>query len=254
MFGWLKGAKGKRGEDHREHVVASNQARLNEGLPVDNDAPWIKAQQHQDDRFLRLAAHAKNWQKHARGNQAVSVALVVGMVYIAIQWRVEPVFIGVDKLGRKEVIVVGVNDEARVRKEDMVYREMVDFVENVRTVTSDYSANNKALTKAFSRLTGAAETYVRNDLKSHKPNEVATKKTIVPEIKLAMPVTDGGQRNSWQVEWTETSYDLKGEQMAPPELWTANIQYELHPGKTVDEVHRNTLGFYIPTISWAKKK
>ena len=248
-----RGKKGGKDEGSREPVIASNSAREEADLPLSDDAIWVKAQQHMDDRFLRLAAHSKNWQKHARIHQATNVVLVIAMTYIAIQWRVEPVFIAVDKLGRKEIVVVGVDNEARIRKEDMVYREMVDFIENVRTVTSDYGANNKALRKAFSRLTGAADTYVRNDLASHKPNEVAEKKTIAVEVKLAMPVTDGGKRNSWHVEWTETSYDLKGEVMGPPEVWKANIQYELHPGKTVEEVRKNQMGLYIPTISWAKQ-
>lgn len=246
--------KGKRSEAKREPLTASDELRVADGLPLDSDAPWVQARRHMDDRFLRLAAHAANWKAHARGNQAIAAIMAVALAYIAIQWRVEPVFIEVDKLGRKQVMATGVDDGARVDKQRLLYREMVDFIENVRTVTSDYSANNKALTKAFSRLANAGMVYVKNDLQSHKPNDVAEKKTIVVEVSIAMPITVNGQRNSWQVEWTETSYDLKGEKMGAPEVWKANIQYELHPGKTEKEIDANPIGFYIPSISWAKQR
>lgn len=234
-------------------VAVSDQVRAEMGLPLDSDAPFVKAQLHHDDRFLRLASHAANWRKFAFISAVTSVCAVAGVVYMASLPRVVPVFIAVDKLGRTAPLVAGVAEGARVDPRKLIYREMVNFIENTRSVTSDYAANNKALAEGFSRLVGAAHTYVKTDLMSHKPNEVAEKKTIVVEVKLAMPITVGGQRNSWQVEWTETSYSLKGEQMGAPEMWKANIQYELHPGNTEDEVNLNPLGFTIPTLSWAKQ-
>lgn len=230
----------------------ANRVREEMGLPVDPDAPWVLAARQHDDRFLRMGAQVSNWQRISLVLVVTVMLAIGGVIYMASLPRVEPVFIAVDKLNRTSPLSVGVADNAKVDMEGLIHREMTDFIENVRTVTSDYSANNKALTRAFSRLEGAGLNYVKTDLSTHKPNEVAQDKTIVVEIKLAFPITNAGQRNSWQVEWVETSYSLAGVQQGAPEMWKANIQYELRPSKTRKGVGANPIGFTIPALSWGK--
>lgn len=232
-------------------VAYSEQVRRDMELPSDPDAPWVNAQRHHDNLIARKDVQILNWQRAFGVAMVLATAGVTAAAYAFSLPRVEPVFVGVDKLARTEAMAIGVN-AATVPVQDLVEREMKEFISNSRTVTSDYTQNNVVLTKAFSRLEGAAYNYVKNDLQSHKPNDVAEKKSIQVDIKIAFPITDGNQRNSWQVEWTETSRDLKGEQIGQPEMWKANIQYELRRGKTRDEVAENPVGFHIPTMSWAK--
>lgn len=234
---------------------ASDPLRESMQLPTDPDAPWVIAQRHMDDRFLRIAAHAANWRKSFFWMMGTAVLMGAGLVLMAMQSRVEVIFVAVDKLGRTSEMVAGLNEGTKVDSALLVDREMREFIENVRTVTSDFAANNKALGRGFSRLAGAAHGYVKNDLQSHKPNDVAQKKTIVVDIKIAFPITtEGKQQNSWQLEWSETSYDLRGDQVGAPEMWRATIQYELRPGKTVEERRGNLVGFFVTGISWAKLK
>lgn len=249
-----KSGNGNRATAPSGNKQASDPVREEMGLPTDTDAPWMMAQRFMDDRSLRLAAHAQNWRKSFFVVLIMAGGLAAGLVFMAAQSRVEPIFIAVDKLGRTSEMAAGINSSGKVDSALLVDREMREFIENVRTVTSDFAANNKALGRAFSRLAGAAHGYVKNDLQSHKPNEVAQKKTITVEIKIAFPITTEGKQNSWQVEWSETSYDLRGEQIGAPEIWRATIQYELRPGKTVDDVRANLAGFYVTGISWAKLK
>lgn len=234
--------------------MAGDPLRMEMGLPTDPDAPWVVAQRHMDDRFLRISAHATNWRTSFFIVLGMASVMGVGLVAMAMQSRVEPIFIAVDKLGRTSEMVSGLHAGGKVDSALLVDREMREFIENVRTVTSDFAANNKALGRAFSRLAGAAHGYVKNDLQSHKPNDVAQKKTIVVDIKIAFPITTEGKQNTWQVEWSEVSYDLRGEEMGAPELWRATIQYELRPGKTVEELKANSVGFFVTGISWAKLK
>lgn len=244
-------AKSKSAGTDEVSSAYSEQVRRDMNLPADPDAPWVKAQQHHDNLITRLDVQIYNlWR--GMGVALVLAGVAVGTAGYAFSLpRVEPVFVSVDKLGRYEVLSVGANS-AMVPIQNLVEREMKEFITNSRSVTSDYTQNNVMLTNAFSRLDGAAYNYVKNDLQSHKPNDVAEKKSIQVDIKIAFPITDGSQRNSWQVEWTETSRDLNGEQIGQPEMWKANIQYELRPGKTREDVASNPVGFHIPTMSWAK--
>lgn len=250
MFGFGKSEKAK--SVVKVAATASSQVREDMGLPEEPDAPWLAARRHHDNLFLQQSVQIQNWQRAFGWAMMALIGMTGGVVFMASQSQVEPVFVQVDKLGRTHSLAAGVGEGSKVDMGALIHREMKDFIVNVRTVSSDYSANNVALNKAFSRLTGAAHTYVKNDLLSHKPNDVAEKKTILVEINIAFPITSNGERNTWQVEWTETSYDLKGEQLGAPEMWKANIQYERKPGRTIEEVDENPIGFHIPTMSWAK--
>lgn len=236
--------------------ASTNEDRRAEGMPVDDDSPFVKAQRFNDDRFLRLAAHATNWRKAFFLSMLLSAGLVGGIVYQAGLSRIEPVFIEVDKLGRTAPIATGIVPGAsKVDVNKMIHREMVEFIENVRSVSSDYGVNNWRLTRAFSRTRGKAYTFVHGELKANEPNKIAETKTVVVKVELAFPLTTAGQKvNSWQVEWQEASYNLRGELMGEPERWKANIQFELAPGKSAKELEENPMGFSIPDITWGKQK
>lgn len=227
----------------------SDRLREEEGLPKNVDAPWALAQMHHDDRFLRLAAHARNWRNFAFFTLILAAGAVVGIAYIGAQSKIKPYLVEVDKLGRTIAVRSVDGRDAILDSKRMVYREMIELIENARTVTGDFAANNKALTYVFSRLKGAAYTYVKTELTARKPNEVATSRTIVVDVHTALPVTE----DTWQVEWTETSFNLKGEKMPLPERWKANIHFELQPGGSEADLKRNPVGFEVPSMSWTRQ-
>lgn len=245
--------KNGKGEGDSKKLPAarsgSDEERIAEGLPLDTDAPWVIAQRHHDDRTLRSAMHTANWQRIAMFAMAVALAAVIGVVIIGSQSKVVPYLIEVDKLGRTIAVRAVDGRDASVDLNRMIYREMVMLIENTRTVSLDFQQNNKALTLAFSRLTGAAYNYVRHDLSLKKPNEVAATKTVQVDVQIALPVTE----NTWQVEWTETSLSLGGEAMGPPERWKANIHYELRPGGSEADLRINPVGIFIHSLTWTKQ-
>jgi type IV secretory pathway TrbF-like protein len=242
-FGKKNGANGKA-DDFSELV------REEEGLPPsDPDAPWVLAQRHHDDRFLRLAAHARNWQRFAMFSLLVAAGAVGGVVYIGSQSKIIPYLIEVDKLGRTIAVRAVTGRDAVIDPKRLVYRELIEFIENARTVTVDYGANNTFMNRAFSRLSGTAYDYVKQELIARKPNEVAQSRTIAILVHTALPVTD----NTWQVEWTETSYNFKGESIGDPERWKANMHFELRPGGEERDLARNPTGFVITSLSWTKQ-
>lgn len=227
----------------------SDRIRQEDGLPKDVDAPWVLAQRHHDDRFLRQAAHASNWRNFAFFSLVVAACAVGGIAYIGSQSKIKTYLVEVDKLGRTIAVRAVDGRDAITDPKRMVYREMIELIENARTVTTDFGANNKALTYVFTRLEGAAYNYVKTELLARKPNEVATSHTVVVDVNAALPITD----NTWQVEWTETSYNLKGEKMPNPERWKANIYFELRPGGSEADLKRNPLGFTSPSLSWTRQ-
>lgn len=254
--------QGNQGGGQGGEVSPSDALRQEMGLPVhEEDAAWLQSATAFLDRYFNNPLAVKNWQRAFFLSMVFNAVLIGVNAYVSSLPRVEPVWVEVDKLGRTMVVDAGVRN-APVPVNDLIDREVRDWIEACRKVTSDYTQNNGNLEYCFSRLEGAAKGYVREAFMSaapelgtptHKPNDVAEKMTVEPKVTLSMPITDGNQRNSWQVEWVETRRNLKGEKLDEV-FWKANIQYELRRGATKEEVIANPVGLHIPSLSWAQVK
>lgn len=211
------------------------------------DSPWVRAQAQHEDRFLRLAAQVANWRMFAFFSLSLAAIAVGGVIYIGAQSKIKPMLVEVDKLGQTLAVKVLSGDDAVVDSSRLVYREMFDLIENLRTVTTDRLANNDRIDKGYTRLTGAARTYVTTEQKRNKPNEIGATKSIQVKVKTALKLAG----KSWQIEWEEHSYTLGGEDMGV-EIWRATLQYDLLPQGDERSIRINPIGFTVSELSWQK--
>lgn len=221
---------------------------LDDGASEDqSDAPWVRAAIQHEDRFLRMAAHAKNWRLFAFFCLALAAFAIAGNIYIGSKSKYIPMVMEVDRLGQVVAVKALTGDEAVTDPRRLVYREMFDLIEDLRTVTTDRQANNYRIDKAFIRLDGAAKTYVRTELRKAPPNEVGATKTVQVQMKSALRLT----AKSWQLDWEEHSFNLAGEEVGV-ESWRAIVQYELSPSDKENIFKRNPIGFLVSDLSWQK--
>lgn len=213
----------------------------------DLDAPWVRAGRRYDDTFLRLAAQVANWRTFAFISLGIAASALAGAIYIGQQSKFVPMLVEVDKLGRTLAVKALTGSDAISDPKRLIYRELFDLIENLRTVTTDRAANNDRLEKGFSRLSGAARTYVRSELRKAPANDVGTTKTVQVQVKTALKLTE----RSWQVEWDERSFALTGEEIGL-EKWKATLQYELKPSGEEESIRKNPIGFLVPDINWMK--
>lgn len=211
------------------------------------DTPWIRAERQHDDRFLRMAAQVANWRMFAFSQTVIAVLAVAGVIHIGSQSKHVPFLVEVDKLGRTIAVRALTGNDALSDPTRVVYSEMFQLVENLRSVTTDRVANNDRLDRGYSRLDGAARAYVRGELRKAPANDVGTTKTVQVIVKSALKLTG----KTWQIEWEEHSFSLAGEQIGT-ELWRATLQYELIPSGEEGEIRRNPIGFVVPELSWQK--
>lgn len=216
-------------------------------VPAIDDTPWAKAEAAYEDRVLRVQAQVANWRMFAFISLAIAAAAVAGLIWVALKSKFIPMVMEVDKLGQTVAVKALYGDEAVTDSQRQVYREMFDLIENLRSVTTDRQANNDRLTKGFSRLTGAAERYVRTELRKAPPNEVGASKTVQVIVRSALKLTG----KSWQVDWEEHSFSLAGEEVGV-ERWRATVQYELNPSGDEKAIRRNPIGFTVPELSWQR--
>jgi type IV secretion system protein VirB5 len=212
------------------------------------DAPWVRAGMAYNDTFLRLAKQAANWRLFAFFSIFVAAICIVGVIYIGSRSKYVPMIVEVDKLGRTLAIKPLHEDgDPAIEAKTLVYRELFDLIENLRSVTTDIGANNNNLTKGFSRLTDRATIYVRTQLRAAPPNEVGTRKTVQVQVKTALPLS----KNTWQVEWEEWSYNMKGENIGV-DKWKATVTYKISPPTSEKGIRINPIGFYVTDINWMK--
>lgn len=211
------------------------------------DTPWLRAGMAYEDTFLRLAAQVANWRMFAFFCLFIATIAVVGVVYIGAQSKYVPMLVEVDKLGRTLVVRALTGDDAVTDSNRLVYREMFELIEHLRTVTTDVAANNSNLEKGFSRLTGAATGYVRTELRKAPPNEVGTTKTVQIQVKTALRISD----NTQQIEWEEHSFNFKGEETGV-EKWKATVGYKLAPPEAEEGIRINPIGFFVTDLNWMK--
>jgi|GEM_PF-740145 type IV secretory pathway TrbF-like protein len=220
---------------------------LPDPVAAEEDTPWAKAAAAHEDRILRVQAQIANWRMFAFFSLSIAAFAVGGAIWIGSKSKFIPMVFEVDKLGQTVAVKALNGDEAVTDPQRQVYREMFDLIENLRSVTTDRQANNDRLTKGFSRLTGAAERYVRTELRKAPPNEVGATKTVQVIVRSALKLTG----KSWQVDWEEHSFSLAGEEVGV-ERWRATVQYELNPGGDEKAIRRNPIGFTVPELSWQR--
>lgn len=219
------------------------------GQPVENaaDAPWIRAGYQHNDTFLRLAAHATNWRRFAFAMLGVTLLAVGGLVYIGSQSKFVPMLVEVDKLGQTIAVRALTGDDAVVDSNRLVYREMFDLIENLRTVTTDRFANNSRVSKGFSRLKDAGYNYVQTELRKNPPNVVGETKSVQVKVTTALKLAG----KSWQIDWEEHAFTLAGVSLGA-EKWRATLQYELLPSGDEVSIRTNPIGFTVSEISWQR--
>lgn len=211
------------------------------------DTPWSKASVAHESRILRVQAQIANWRMFAFFCLFLAFVSLGGMIWTAMQSKFIPMVMEVDKLGQVLVVKALNGDEAVSDPRRLVYREMFDLIENLRTVTTDRQANNDRLSKGFSRLSGSAERYVRTELLKAPPNVVGASKTVQVIVRSALPLTG----KSWQIDWEEHSRNLAGEE-AGVERWRATVQYELNPAGEERLFRRNPIGYVVTELSWQR--
>lgn len=211
------------------------------------DAPWVLAGNQHNDTFLRLAAQAANWRMFAFFAIGIAMLAVGGLTYIGSQSKFVPMLVEVDKLGQTLAVRALTGNDAVTDSSRIVYREMFDLVENLRTVTTDRLANNDRITKGFTRLSGAARKYVQTELRKAPPNDIGATKSVQVQVKTALKMAG----KSWQIDWEEHSFTLGGDPIGV-ELWRATLQYDLEPSADEKVIRVNPIGFMVSEISWQK--
>src|ERR1700757_5119156 len=100
--------------------------------------PYLNGRQEWNERYGEYIKQAQSWRLMALISGAVSVAAVLGAVWIGAQSKFIPYIVEVDKLG--EAVAVAPAQQAQPEDPRIIESELSNWVYDARTVIADATA------------------------------------------------------------------------------------------------------------------
>lgn len=238
-------------EKHRrtEEVVKPPEAATSTGEPMKlaGANPYLVARMEWNERYGDFMTRARNWRIVALFCAATSIVLAAGVVMVSMRSRIVPYVVAIDSIGR--ATSQGPAEHASPADERLVRAAVLEWVEDVRTVTSDQQIQLRDIDKVFAMLSkgSTAQTLITDYYKANSPLSRAATGTVSVDVHSVVASSD----KTFEVEWTETTRDIQG---ATKE--TANYQgsfsTDVNPPSDEQTIRLNPLGVYITHVSWSK--
>src|SRR6202050_4112017 len=209
--------------------------------------PYLAARRGGDERDGDLITRARNWRVMAVLCSLVALVAAAEMVWLSARSHVVPFVVLVDNLGRP--VASGVADQTTLNDDRLKRSNIFNWVENLRTVTTDGVSQRKAIDRVYAQIASGSEaqTFVSEYYRGDPPFKRAETETVSVEVKSVLPTSD----RTYEVEWVETTRDLYGA-MKATDRWKAYLSIVLNPPTDERQARVNPLGVYITNASWAK--
>ena len=209
--------------------------------------PYLAARHEWDERYGDFVKRAKNWRTMALVSGLIALLATGGMVWLSVRSRVVPFVVLIDSLGRP--LASGTAEQASVGDDRLKRAELLDWVENLRLVTTDAIAQRKAIDRVYAHIASGsyAQNFISEFYRSDPPFKRAQTDTVAVEVKSVLPTSD----RTYEVEWIETTRDLYGT-IKSTDHWKGSFSIALNPPTDERQARINPLGIYVTQASWAK--
>jgi len=209
--------------------------------------PYIAARREWDERYGDLVTRARNWRTVAFLCALIALVASGGIVWLSTKSRVVPFVVAIDHLGRP--LASGIADETSATDDRLKRASVLNWLENVRTVTTDGIAQRKAIDHVYAQIANGshAQAFISDYYRSDPPQKRAETETVAVEVNTVLPTSD----RTYEVDWIETSRDLYGT-VKSTDRWKGSFTIALDPPTDERLARINPLGIYIIQASWSK--
>jgi type IV secretion system protein TrbF len=175
-----------------------------------------------------------------------------GLIQLGSQPKSIPYIVEVNKLG--EVAYAGRLDPAQADS-NVIRASIASFISNLRLVTPDAGLQAEAVNRVYAYISKGDPALGRVNsfygaTKESSPYIRAQDEIVSVQIDDVLPTS----QNSWQVDWTETTRDRKGEKTVPAK-WRGLVTIVLVPpsaSTSEAQLRRNPLGVYVQDVTWSQ--
>ena len=202
----------------------------------------------------RIVAQARLWQ--VLGLSALMIVLVAvgGIIHIGSQSKFVPYVIERDKLGQVRAAgPVGATNKADPR---VIEAQLSDWINDARMVSVDVSLQRRAVLRIYSKLVPTDPATIKmnewlNGNPDKNPFKRAETELVSVEIKNVLQQT----KDTWQVDWVETTRDRTGALKAEPVTWRVLMtvyQADTTESTTDEQLRANPLSLFVRDFSWSR--
>jgi type IV secretion system protein VirB5 len=218
--------------------------------PEPAETPYYKARQEWDRRMGASVVQAANWRLVAFAELGLLLVASIGMIILGAQPKAVPHLVQVDKLGA--ATYVGAVDRASIQdfKPPPASFEfhLRRFVTDTREISSDVAVVKRNWVDAYHLVTKTGGNQLNAQVKGNDPfRQIEEGVRVSVQVNVVVPVT----RETWQVDWTETTWDEHGNPVASA-IWRGNFRTLLRAPDSEEELAVNPIGLYIDEFHWAR--
>lgn len=229
-------------------IVQKNHAHVPE-TKTSKDAynPYLAARREWDERYGNLISRERNWRLMAVLSSLVALVSVGGMIRLSTKSHIVPFVVAMDSLGR--TAAAGPAEETSPSDDRLKRATLFNWVEDLRTVTTDGIAQRKAIDRVYAHIAsgGQAQAFVSEFYRADPPQKRAASETVSVEVRSVLPTSD----RTFEIEWTETTRDLYGA-IKGQDHWKAAFSIAVNPPTDERMARINPLGIYVTNASWGK--
>ncbi len=209
--------------------------------------PYLAARREWDERYGHLITRERNWRRMALLSSLLALAAVGGMIRLSTKSHIVPFVVAMDSLGR--TVAAGAADESSPSDDRLKRATLFNWVEDLRTVTTDGIAQRKDIDRVYSHIAsgGQAQAFISEFYRADPPQKRAASETVSVEVRSVLPTSE----RTFEVEWTEITRDLYGAVKAQ-DHWKAAFTIAVNPPTDERMARINPLGIYITNASWGK--
>ncbi len=210
-------------------------------------SPYLAARDEWNERYRDLIVAARNWRLLAVTSSVVALVAVLGLIVIGAKPKVIPYIVAVDNLGK--VVSQGTAVQASVADDRLKRAALWSWVQDWRMVSSDATVEKNAIERVYAEIGNGTPAAIRisDAYRDGSPLKLAQTETVSVNGRALYAAS----KDSYEVELTETIFDLKGEQIGA-QNYKGVITISIHPPEDEGLARVNPLGIYVTNVSWSK--
>ena len=193
---------------------------------------------------------AANWRRAAFGLVGLQLFTCLGILYLAAQPKLVPHIIEVDKLGEPKYL--GPLERRAVHdfkpSTPAIQYHLRRFVTDTREISSDPGLLKRNWIDAYRLVTTRGANQLNAYVRDRNPfAQLQAQIRITLQVNVIVAIS----ADTWQADWTETTWDDQGNQ-TDTRSFRGTFHLLVRVPESSDELAANPLSLYIDELHWAE--
>jgi type IV secretion system protein VirB5 len=212
----------------------------------EGENPYLSARREWNERYGSYVARAQSWRLAALLSLTITCLTVAGLIGMAMQTRLVPYVVEVDKLG--SAVAVRRADAASQPDPRVIDAQLARWITDMRSVYMDAAAERALVTEGYAMIDQRSPAYgvINEYMRANDPFERAKKETVSVEVQSVLPLS----RDTWRLEWRE---DVRGRDgaLVNSRQYQANVTVSFDPPRDETTIRLNPSGLYVTSFNWS---